>query len=196
MFTISSKMPEIGGTTCAQRLQIRENGAAAQRVLPGNVYVKSSIIWRSFKILGWICDSIRRRNLGRQRSSFLGGWLNEKSEYSETEVSNLLHSLLGKSKQPGQQISYNLLIIYVCLSAVLKMRLIPHFVGYKDRCMHTFLPFYLVPVFYLWSPIFHWRAIFHHIEMIHQNPLIMWQSLHLKHHCGSSKYGSCLFVHP
>ena len=44
MFTISSKMPEIDGTTCAQNLEIRLNGAVAQRMLPGNVYAKSGSI--------------------------------------------------------------------------------------------------------------------------------------------------------
>ena len=54
------------------------------------------------------------------------------------KVSNHVHSLLGKSKQAGQQIPYNLLIIYVCLSVVLKMRLIPHSAAYIGRYLCTF----------------------------------------------------------
>ena len=51
MLTISLKMPEIDGTTCAQSLEIRLNSAVTQRILPGNAYVKRGYIWSSFKIL-------------------------------------------------------------------------------------------------------------------------------------------------
>ena len=60
------------------------------------------------------------------------------------KVSNHVHSLLGKSKQAGQQIPYNLLIIYVCLSVVLKMRPIPHSAACIGRYLCTFFPFYLI----------------------------------------------------
>ena len=152
MFTISSKMPEIDGSSCSQSLQIRLNSAVTQKMFPRNVYAKRGYIWRSFKFYNgrmslWQHTKKKIRIIGIFFLLWRGRYWRKyvyKSEYSETKVSNHVHSLLGKSKQTGQQIPYNLLIIYVCLSVVLKMRLIPHSAAYIGRYLCTFFPFYLI----------------------------------------------------